>query len=1039
MRKATLRIQVVLLLVFSLLALWSCTVYLVGHTKQQAIAEAELRTRGIAHAFAEHALSTIKRIDSTLKQLSHTWVSRPVDFTSDIRRIEETISDISIQVAVTDSQGVLVYSNLGIPKERLNLADREHIKVHMSTSEDRLFISKPVKGRVSGKWSIQFTRPVFRDGRFDGVIVISVSPDVFSRFFETLSLGSQDIATLIRDSGEVMARTPDWEKYVGQTVSGTPYLAVNAPVTDNFRRVAQTDGVERLYGYYRLPEYRLSLVAGLSVNSILNSVESQRRVAIGVATLVSILLTGIALIIRRNLKLREEAEAETRSANIRLEQRVGERTEELLRANKELSEAIALNNDILATSVIGVATYRKDGQCIQANPAFAKIFDVPLAEVLAQNFRDLPAWQECGLKNAADDVLTTGTAAEFETEMRAGHGRSLHLYVHLSLFSSRGEPHLLLIVRDTTDQKLAETQLQLAASVFHNSAEGVLVTDVSGTILSVNPAFTKITGYTADEVMGKKPNLLRSEHHDAAFYSQLWASLAQDGRWIGEVWNQHKSGEAYLQWMTINAVQGSDGKPVRYVSVFHDITELRQKDEHIRHLAFHDALTELPNRTLFQERLERAVSRSKREGTRLSVTFIDLDGFKDINDALGHDTGDLLLKEVARRISTRMRRGTDTVARLGGDEFVVLMEDLKEAEHCASLAAAMISDIAIPVALGSQTVRVGASMGIAFYPEDGDNAQELMKRADTAMYAAKAAGKGTYRFFSNRMLDAVTQKLTMQEELRLAIERGELVLYYQPKVCVVTGDVQGVEALVRWAHPVRGLVPPNDFLPLAEESGLILELGDWVMAAACRQAAAWRTQGTPTCIAVNISVQQIAKGDLVHRVSRLMAQYQLPANALQIELTETALMADSGKAVEVLGQLREMGISIAVDDFGTGYSSLSRLRSLPIDLLKIDRSFVMNAHRDDRDAVVVRTIIALARNLGMDVVAEGVESEEHVEMLSAAGCLICQGYHYSRPQPAEQLDALLRNGFKEKTVVARQCFAAIENCDVSASTGDSRW
>jgi diguanylate cyclase (GGDEF)-like protein/PAS domain S-box-containing protein len=570
---------------------------------------------------------------------------------------------------------------------------------------------------------------------------------------------------------------------------------------------------------------------------------------------------------------------------------------------------------------------------------------------------------------------------------------------------------------------LAESHLRLASNVLLHSIEGVLVTDASGAIQSVNPAFTRITGYAEGEVLGKKPSLLRSDHHETGFYQALWESLLRDGNWEGEIWNRRKNGELYMQWTTISAIPGHHGAPPNYVAVFHDITEARRKDEHIRHLAFHDALTGLPNRMLFQERLAHAVSRSQREQSRLSVTFIDLDGFKGINDTLGHDVGDLLLKEVAERIAARMRRGTDTVARLGGDEFVVLMEDLKEAERCACLAGEIIADISQPIAILGHTVRVGASMGMAFYPEDGSTAQELMRRADTAMYAAKDAGKGTYRFFRNDMLEQVTQRITLEEELRHAIGHGELVLHYQPKICVTDGKLRGVEALVRWAHPSRGLLPPSEFLPIAEESDLILMLGDWVLAEACRQAAAWYAEGAAICVAINVSARQIIKGDLIQRVAELIAKHGIPPVALQIELTESALMADSGRAIQVLEELRQLGISIAVDDFGTGYSSLSRLRSLPIDLLKIDRSFVMNAPESERDAQVVRTIIALANNLGLDVIAEGVESETQAAMLRESGCTVCQGYLYGHPQAPDQVASLIHRQAESIPVAAGETSA----------------
>jgi diguanylate cyclase (GGDEF)-like protein/PAS domain S-box-containing protein len=595
----------------------------------------------------------------------------------------------------------------------------------------------------------------------------------------------------------------------------------------------------------------------------------------------------------------------------------------------------------------------------------------------------------------------------FEWLHQRADGSHFVAEVTLSLIAFRGRQVMYCAWRDITDRKEAEAGLLLARSIMESTSEGVLVTDEKGLIISVNPAFSKITGYTAEEAIGQKPSLLKSDHHDEAFYRQLWQAVLKDGRWEGEIWNRRKSGEMYPEWLTINRIPAVDGIPVRYASVFHDITEQRQANARIQYLAFHDALTGLPNRALFQDRLVHAVDRARREGKRLSVTFIDLDGFKEINDSLGHDVGDLLLQEVAQRIRTRLRRGADTVARLGGDEFVVLMEDLKDVEHCACLAGEIIEDLAAPFQLRDHPVRVGASVGMAFFPEDGGEALELMKHADTAMYAAKASGKGVYRFFQPEMLENLNQRIKLETDLRHAIERGALELHYQPKICVTDGKLRGVEALVRWPHPEHGLVMPQDFIPIAEETGLIVSLGNWVLAEACRQAAAWRNRGLDITVAVNVSARQIAKDRLVDRVAGLLAEHGLPASALQIELTETALLTAPELATETLDRLREMGVVIAIDDFGTGYSSLARMRRLPIDLVKIDRSFIENMDNDAKDAEVVRTIVALAKALGLDIIAEGVESQRQSQILHDSGCTVCQGYYFARPKSVAQLESWL--------------------------------
>ena len=579
-----------------------------------------------------------------------------------------------------------------------------------------------------------------------------------------------------------------------------------------------------------------------------------------------------ALVYVRDISLRKRAEAEILALNLRLEQRVGERTRELHAKEAQLREALALNENILMTSAVGIGAYRQDGQCVMANPALAALVGGSREQLQLQNFRQLHSWQDSGLLAAAECVLSIGARVEHETPIVTTFGRQIWVHAQFSRFSSGGAPHLLMMFEDITERKLAaealaererefrtladnvpdnimrydcagrvlylnktlertlgrrasellgktagettpdgrydaleqavlrvaatgnaeefeqvvpgpagesryhairivpeagpdgrpvsvlavgrdltaqrmsEEELRLAATVFHNTAEGVMVTDAEGCIISVNPAFTDITGYASEEALGQNPKLLRSDRHAPEFYRSLWDALKWRGRWQGEIWNRRKDGAAYLEWLTINRIDDSAGVPIRYVAVFHDVTELRQKDEYIRHLAFHDALTSLPNRALMQDRLQHALQRARREGTRLAVAFLDLDRFKAVNDALGHDVGDLLLMEVAHRIKGRLR-AADTVARMGGDEFVILMEDVQATQDCTCLAQELLADIARPMLLCGHLVEIGASMGLAFFPEDGADSVDLMKRADMAMYAAKSAGRNTWRFF----------------------------------------------------------------------------------------------------------------------------------------------------------------------------------------------------------------------------------------------------------------------------------------------------
>lgn len=587
---------------------------------------------------------------------------------------------------------------------------------------------------------------------------------------------------------------------------------------------------------------------------------------------------------------------------------------------------------------------------------------------------------------------------------------STTLFVHI--LAGLGQCGLLGYIaarmeKNEIERMRAAAEQQLTASVFRNTIEGIVITDAHGQILSVNPAFTQITGYAADEAIGKNPRILKSNRHDQEFYQEMWQAINTTGQWKGKMWNRRKGGEVFLESQTIRRIDGEDGV-LRFVAVFNDITEQWSKDQRIEHLAFHDSLTGLANRALLADRLHYAIALSERGEGPLAVMVIDLDRFKNVNDSFGHDQGDELLQIVAVRLQS-IARETDTVARLGGDEFVIILQNSGQAEDVAAIAVRIIDAIAMPIVLGGLSLRIGASIGIAVFPGDGQDASSLLKNADTAMYAVKADGKGSYRFFNTAMTDRAQQHLRLEMDLRRAIEQGELELYYQPKMCLPFDVPCGAEVLVRWRHPERGLVSPMEFIPLAEETGLIEPLGKWVLEQSCRQLSVWRTSGTGVpLLAVNVSAMQLREGTLAEQVGGLLTQYGLPGDVLEIELTESAVMSDPIHAIESMHALRKLGVKIAIDDFGTGYSSLSYLKRLPIDTLKIDRSFVMEADSSEDGAVICNSIIGLGKSLRLDVVAEGIETAAQLSYLKQQGCMLGQGYYFSRPLPLEELHQWLK-------------------------------
>jgi diguanylate cyclase (GGDEF)-like protein/PAS domain S-box-containing protein len=555
---------------------------------------------------------------------------------------------------------------------------------------------------------------------------------------------------------------------------------------------------------------------------------------------------------------------------------------------------------------------------------------------------------------------------------------------------------------------------KLADKIFEHASEGVMISDPASNIINVNKAFTQVTGYSHDEVLGKSPSLLNSGRQDAGFYRAMWQSLTETGHWQGEIWNRRKSGEIYLEWLSITAITNNSGRTTHYVAIFSDITTVKANEERLHRLAYYDALTELPNRILFNDRLNQAMARASRGNQMVAVMLLDLDRFKIINDTLGHMAGDTLLIDVAQRIDNCMRE-SDTVARLGGDEFIVVLPDMDNINQ-ASLAAQKIIDVlAQPFSLDNQEIFITTSIGISFYPSSGDNAEMLIKTADIAMYHAKEQGRNNYQFYRSSASDETSALFAMEHSLRRSLERNELSLHYQPQIDIETGNITGMEALLRWQHPERGMIPPNEFIPLAEETGLIISIGEWVLRSACAQNKAWQDAGLPPVrIAVNLSVRQLKQKNLVAKIAEILAETGLDPQWLELELTESVIMQNAEDSVQQLHEIKSLGITLAIDDFGTGYSSLSYLKRFPIDKVKIDQSFVQGVCNNLDDAAISRAIIALAASLNLRVTAEGVETPDQLSFLREHQCCDAQGYLFSRPIPADAMTQMLQQTLSRK-------------------------
>jgi diguanylate cyclase (GGDEF)-like protein/PAS domain S-box-containing protein len=561
---------------------------------------------------------------------------------------------------------------------------------------------------------------------------------------------------------------------------------------------------------------------------------------------------------------------------------------------------------------------------------------------------------------------------------------------------------------DVTDRRQAEERARLIEQVFESSQEGIFITDERSRILSINRAFTRITGYGLDEALGKTPALLKSGRQDGAFYAAMWAQIHAEGHWDGEIWNRRKSGEVYPEWLTINAIRDDQGQIRQYLGIFTETSSRKAAEERILRLANYDALTDLPNRTLLADRARVALSTAGRQRTPLTVMHLNVDHFGRINESLGHEVGDQVLREVAQRL-TCMLRTDDTVSRLGGDDFILLLPNTS-ARDAAALSLRLMATVAEPMTVSHQVLRLTASVGVAEYPDNGSDLARLRQAAESAVHQAKREGRNTVRFFSLHLQEQIQDALALARDLRWAQERGQLVLHYQPKVNAVTQRIVGVEALIRWQHPTRGLVPPSRFIPIAEESGLIQEIGTWVIRQALAQTAEWQAAGLPVVpVAVNLSVVQFRHPGLRDSLAEALRDSGLPAAMLELELTESVAMEDSTFTIATIASLKQLGVTLSIDDFGTGYSSLSYLKRFAVDKLKIDQSFVRGLHHDPQDEAIVTTVISLARSLGLTTVGEGVETAEQRDFLRRNGCDELQGYLFSRPLPAEAFETLLRS------------------------------
>ncbi len=666
---------------------------------------------------------------------------------------------------------------------------------------------------------------------------------------------------------------------------------------------------------------------------------------------------------------------------------------------------------------VGDPVFVKDAQSriLIANDAFCSLFETDRRDLIGKTLAENVEPQERQHFLRVDrQVIDDGQESSIEETLTI-HGKSPRtLLTRKTRYTDESGSHFLIgVIRDITQRKEAENKIQLAASVFTHAREGITITYARGAIIEVNGMFSKITGYSREEVLGRNPSMLKSGRHDKAFYVAMWQALMTQGHWSGEIWNRRKNGEIYAEIRTISTVRDQAGAIQHHVSLFSDITAIKTHQRELERIAHYDSLTGLPSRLLLSDRLRHAIAQSQRRNQTLAVVYLDLDNIKSVNDTHGHEAGDAVLVAVCEAMKSALREG-DTLARIGGDEFVAVLVDLDHNKDCVPIIERLLDAAATVVKLPSsarveeaepeQSVQVSASIGVTFYPQDDVDADVLLRHADQAMYLAKQAGKNRYHLFDIANDAAIQGRHEELKRISDGLDQGEFALYFQPKVNMRSGEVIGAEALIRWQHPERGLVAPGAFLPLIENHPVSIDLGEWVLDAALAQISSWRGQGLDLPISVNIGALQLQQQNFPQRLAEILARHpDVAPQCLQLEILETSALEDVGRVTAVMHACHDKGVSFALDDFGTGYSSLTYLKHLPAEMLKIDQSFIRHMLDNPDDLAIVKGVIGLAKAFRRQVIAEGVETKAHGDLLLGVGCELAQGYGVARPMPAQDM------------------------------------
>ncbi len=949
--------------------------------REQAIRQ---QTQHYARAIEAQVLSSIQLADIALLGFANAIKSAPAP----LKTVDALLSSrgasfgSNFWITFIDPQGFAVASSRDIAVKGINYADRDYFKAQLAPG-DRLFVSAPTIGRVSNSRLFFLSRRVENDkGELLGVIVAPIDATHLAETFEYSRLSDDVTITLFHTNGHIIARAPLFEQTFNRDIrESNVFKAFGNAAIGTLETVSPIDKRSRISSYRKLPNLPLVVIVGSSNVGL--ALISQRQFLVAGAALIMIFLLILVAIVYAS---RSFAAAEERELRYRTLYATSTETERKLANSEQRLRLIADNLPIV------IAYLNRDEHYTFKNRRFAEIYGSgdSLQEVLSP---ELYAITKPHLERAF-----AGETVYFERGIQRNGQECCDAVTYVPDRNEDGNViGLFVMAEDISERKRHEESSKLATLMYENASEGMMVTDADGRILSVNPAFSQISGYTAEEVVGHLAYELTSTHQDIKFYSRMRQTITHTGYWEGEIWHQHKNGDHYLVSLRFNTVFDDKGNALRHVALFTDITKKKATEEAIWKQANFDTLTGLPNRRMFNERLRLEIKKAARDQLPMALIFIDLDGFKHVNDTLGHDFGDILLRQVAERLIQNVRN-TDTVARLGGDEFTVILSELKDPGDVVRIVQEVLHSLARPFHLKHEVAHISGSIGISLFPEDGQEPEQLIKNADQAMYLAKQQGRNRFSYFAPFMQEASQMRIELASELRNALKNKELRLLFQPICNLATGKIDMAEALIRWEHPQRGLLKPAEFIGVAENTGVIASIGEWVFQEAAALAASF---GNGFKVCVNKSAWQFRHEAVgVEHWLELLREQALSPHSMVIEVTEGLLLEANREVVQRVQSLRDANLQISLDDFGHGYSSLNFLKRFQIDFLKLDTSFSDNQ-------LLCEAIVTMAHKLDIKVIAEKVESASQLEVLMEAGCDFGQGFFFGAPISAEKLHQLL--------------------------------